>query len=127
MIDAMQVNKNIILVDDDEAVCHALSVFLEDKGYRLRVDHSAEAYSEVETGATEGIMLLDQRMTGMTGMELQTELTKRGINIPIIFITASEDAQIYEKAINAGAVNCLIKPFSNQDLLDSISEALSED
>jgi two-component system response regulator FixJ len=116
MNDSKSINRTIHLVDDDAAVCHALSVMLECSGYHVRTYHSADVYLENE-GATEGVMLLDQRMPGMTGLELQAELTKRGINIPIIFITASKDAQIYEQAINAGAISCLIKPFNNEDLL----------
>lgn len=126
MNDSKAINRTIHLVDDDAAVCHALSVILEASGYHVRTYHSADVYLERGEGATEGVILLDQRMPGMTGLELQAELTKRSINIPIIFITASEDAQIYEQAINAGAISCLIKPFNNEDLLDSISEALSK-
>ena len=70
----MQVNKFIALVDDDEAVCHALSVLLEGSGCHVRTYHSADAYLERE----EAVMLLDQRMPGMTGLEVQAELTKRG-------------------------------------------------
>jgi len=113
-------------VDDEAAVCHSLSVFLEGYGYRVRAYHSAETYLEMEGGDAEGIMLLDQCMPGMTGLELQAELTRRGITLPIIFITGLVDEQIYMEAIKAGAVNFLDKPFSNEYLLESISEAFSK-
>jgi len=126
MYDGKPLNRMIFLVDDDAAVCHALSVFLETSGYSVRTYHSAKAFLETEEGATEGIMLLDQCMTGMTGLELQAELTRRGITLPIIFITGLVDEQIYVEAVKAGAINFLDKPFSNGYLLESISEAFSK-
>ena len=68
-------------------------------------------------------MLLDQRMTGLTGLELQEELARRGIELPIIFITGHGDVQMSVKAVKAGAIDFLEKPFSNEDLLASIREA----
>ena len=70
----MAVRRNVFLVDDDAAVCHALSVFLEASGYRVRTFPSAEFFLEGLDGTLEGVMLLDQRMTGMSGLELQGEL-----------------------------------------------------
>ena len=122
----MKKNRTVLLVDDDAAVCHALSVFLETSGYGVKTFPSAEAFLEDAAGSTvEGIMLLDQRMTGMSGLELQAELGRRGIELPIIFITGHGDVQMSVKAVRAGAINFLEKPFSNEDLLASISEAFS--
>jgi len=110
----MRVNKNIILVDDS--------------GYGVKTFLSAEAFLEDAAGSTvDGIMLLDQCMTGMSGLELQTELTSRGVDLPIIFITGHGDVQMSVKAVKAGAINFLEKPFSNEDLLASVSEAFSYD
>ena len=119
----MQVNRTIFLVDDDAAVCHALTVFLDASGYCVRTFPSAEAFMEEAQGLVEGVMLLDQRMTGMSGLELQAELVKGGIDLPIIFITGHGDVQMSVKAIKAGAIDFLEKPFSNEDLLASIREA----
>jgi len=122
----MKKNRNVFLVDDDAAVCHALSVFLEASGYSVKTFPSAEAFLEHAAASTvEGIMLLDQRMTGMSGLELQAELGKRGIELPIIFITGHGDVRMSVKAVRAGAINFLEKPFSNEDLLASIKEAFS--
>ena len=121
----MRVNKNIILVDDDATTCHALSVFLEASRYNVRTFPSAEAFLEETDGAVNGVMLLDQRMTGMSGIELQSELPKHGIDLPIIFITGHGDVQTSVKALKAGAIDFLEKPFSNKDLLASIKEAFS--
>jgi two-component system response regulator FixJ len=122
----MKKNRNVLLVDDDAAVCHALSVFLETSGYGVKTFLSAEAFLEDAGSGVEGIMLLDQRMTGMSGLELQEELSKRGIDLPIIFITGHGDVQMSVKAVKAGAINFLEKPFSNEDLLASIKEAFSQ-
>jgi len=112
-------------VDDDAAICHALSVCLEASGYSARVFTSAEDFLEETAGMAEGVLLLDQRMTGMSGMELQAELEKRGVDLPIIFITGHGDVQMSVKAIKAGAIDFLEKPFSNEDLLASVREAFS--
>lgn len=119
----MAVRRNVFLVDDDAAVCHALSVFLEASGYRVSTFSSAESFLEGVEGILEGVMLLDQRMTGMSGLELQGELDKRGIDLPIIFITGHGDVRMSVKAVKAGAIDFLEKPFSNDDLLVSIREA----
>jgi RNA polymerase sigma factor (sigma-70 family) len=121
----MPVNRSIFLVDDDAAVCHALSVVLDASGFSVRTFSSAEAFLKEAKGVVEGVMLLDQRMTGMSGLELQTELAKRGIDLPIIFITGHGDVQMSVKAVKAGAVDFLEKPFSNEDLLESLREAFS--
>jgi two-component system response regulator FixJ len=121
----MQVNRTIFLVDNDAAVCHALSVFLDASGYSVSTFPSAEVFLEETQGMADGVMLLDQRMTGMSGMELQAELARRGIDLPIIFITGHGDVQMSVKAIKAGAIDFLEKPFSNEDLLASIREAFS--
>jgi RNA polymerase sigma factor (sigma-70 family) len=121
----MPADRTVFLVDDDAAVCHALLVCLEASGYRVRPFTSAEAFLEETESMAEGVMLLDQRMTGMTGMELQAALARRGTDLPIIFITGHGDVQMSVKAIKAGAVNFLEKPFSNEELLASIREAFS--
>ena len=112
-------------MDDDTAVCHALSVFLAASGYSVRSFHSAEAFLEETECMAEGVMLLDQRMVGMSGMELQSELAQRGIDLPIIFITGHGDVRMSVQAVKAGALDFLEKPFSHEDLLLSIREAFS--
>ena len=122
-MDRALVNRSIFLVDDDAAVCHALSVFLDASGYSVRTFPSAESFLNEVADVSEGVMLLDQRMTGMSGLELQTELAKRGIDLPIIFISGHGDVRMSVKAVKAGAIDFLEKPFSNEDLLASIREA----
>lgn len=119
----MTITRHVYLVDDDMAVCHALSVFLESCGYRMRAFPSAEAFLSSASAVKDGVILLDQRMTGMSGLELQKELNQRHIDLPIIFITGHGDVQMSVKAVKAGAIDFLEKPFSNEALLASIREA----
>ena len=119
----MAKKRHVYLVDDDMAVCHALSVFLEACGYLVRAFPSAEAFLSGAAGVRDGVILLDQRMTGMSGLELQRELNRRHIDLPIIFITGHGDVQMSVKAVKAGAIDFLEKPFSNEALLASIREA----
>jgi len=121
----MHINRNIFLVDDDAAVCHSLSAFLEASGYRVRTYHSAETFLDEADCTMEGIILLDIRMAEMSGLELQTELTRRGVTLPIVFITGHGDVGMSVKAIKNGAIDFLEKPFSNENLLASIGEAFS--
>ena len=122
----MRASRTVFLIDDDDAVCHALSVFLEAAGYRVRSFSSAEAFLEAADSTLEGVMVLDQRMTGMSGLELQTELNRRGAAPSIIFISGHGDVQMSVKAIKAGATNFLEKPFNNDELLTSIRDAFSQ-
>ena len=115
----------VYLVDDDAAVCHALSVFLRASGYRVSEFSCAEDFLAAADAAMQGVMLLDQRMTGMSGLELQTELRSRGVELSIIFITGHGDVRMSVKAIKAGAVNFLEKPFSNDELLIVLREAFA--
>lgn len=121
--DTMKVTRTVYLVDDDEAVSHALTIFLQASGYRVKAYSCAEDFLGQANASLEGIMLLDQRMTGMSGLDLQVELRKRHIAVPIIFISGHADVPMSVKAIRDGAINFLEKPFSNDDLLKSVREA----
>ena len=121
----MPVQKQVYLVDDDAAVCHALSIFLANSGYGVNTFPSAEDFLDALNDEMQGVMLLDQRMTGMTGLQLQAELGKRGNDLPIIFITGHGDVRMSVNAIKAGAVNFLEKPFSNEELLGMLMEAFA--
>jgi DNA-binding NtrC family response regulator len=106
VIDTMPIKRTIFLVDDDAAVCHALSVLLEASGYSVRSFLSAETFLEEAEDVAEGVILLDQCMTGMSGLELQAELARRGIALSIIFITGHGDVQMSVKAIKACEFEC---------------------
>lgn len=121
---AMQSKKcKIYLVDDDAAVRHALSFFLEGQGYEVDRFDSAESFLAAYHDSTEAVLVLDLRMGGMSGLELQAKLKDMNIGIQIIFITGHGDIQLSVMAMKAGAVSFLEKPFSNQDLLSAVEEA----
>ena len=123
MTETMKGTRTIYLVDDDHAVSHALTIFLQSSGYRVKAFSCAEDFLEQADVEPEGIMLLDQRMTGMSGLDLQGELHKRHITLPIVFISGHADVPMSVRAIKGGAINFLEKPFSNDDLLKSVGEA----
>ena len=106
-------------------MCSALSVFLEASGYNVRTYNSAETFLEEVERTTVGIILLELRMTRMSGLGLQAELTNRGIFLPIIFISGHGSVQMSVKAIKGGAIDFLEKPLNNVKLLKSIREAFS--
>ena len=121
----MTMNTTIFLVDDDPGVRDALTVFLESSGFTVRRFESAEAFLAKAEAAERGVLVLDQRMGGMSGLELQKELKARGLDLPTIFITGHGDVQMSVTAMKGGAVDFLEKPFRNCDLLAGIEAALA--
>lgn len=119
----MSNNRTVYLVDDDAAVRHALGTFLSGAGYITRDFDSAESFLESVDATASGIMVLDQRMTGMTGLDLQQVLAERGMDLPIIFISGHGNVTLSVMAMKAGAMDFIEKPFSNEVLLANIQEA----
>jgi FixJ family two-component response regulator len=119
-------HNKVYLVDDDYAVRHALGVFLESAGFEVSVYASATAFLGECHTANDGVLLLDQRMPGMSGMELQARLDQLGVYLPVIFITGHGDVQMSVAAMKAGAMDFLEKPFDNSELLQRIREALNK-
>jgi RNA polymerase sigma factor (sigma-70 family) len=117
----------VFLVDDDEAVRDSLSMSLEMAGLRVEGFASAPAFLDAYDPARPGCLVLDVRMPDMSGLELQEILAARRINIPIIFITGHGDVPMSVKAVKAGAVDFLEKPFKKEVLLERIHEALAQD
>jgi len=112
--------KLIFIVDDDEAVRDSLSVMLETRGLAVRSFASARAFLEALQGDWRGCLLLDIKMPGMDGRELQRELASRGCRLPIIFITGHGDVPMAVDAMKAGAADFIEKPFDPEDLLASV-------
>lgn len=117
--------QTVIVVDDDEAVCDSLSMLLESVGIEHRVYNSANALLADADNLPDGCLVLDIRMPGMSGMELQRELLRREVTLPIIFITGHGDIVMAVEAMRYGAVDFIPKPYRDQDLLDRIHEALA--
>jgi FixJ family two-component response regulator len=114
----------VAVVDDDESVRESLPDLLRELGYAAKAFSSAEAFLTSGDIAATQCLLLDVAMPGMSGPQLQKELQARGHETPIIFITARVDAAVRRQLIEQGAVDCLFKPFSEQQLRAALDAAL---
>src|SRR5882757_3387978 len=108
------------VVDDDEAIRDSLSMLLESAGYRCAVFPSAEAFLASGSVDQTDCMVLDVRMPGMSGPELQSKIRESNGAVPVIFVTGQADEELRTRALKDGAVAFLNKPFSDEDLLDAI-------
>ena len=115
----------VSVVDDDESMREALPDLLRQFGFAAEAFASAEAFLASEFVSETSCLLLDVAMPGMSGPDLQQELTRRRQKIPIVFITAYGDASILRRLLARGAVRCLVKPFSETALLDAVGAALT--
>lgn len=117
----------VFIVDDDAAVRDSLGLLLRSVGLRHESYSSASHFLETYDPARPGCLVLDVRMPGMSGLELQEELQKRHSTLPIIFLTAHGDVPMAVAAVKAGAVDFVQKPFRDQDLIDKIHHAINQD
>lgn len=117
----------VFIVDDDDAVRSSLRLLLKSAGYAAVAYASAQEFLTEWNPAQPGCLVLDVRMPGMSGLELQTELNQRGAIIPVIFISGHGDIPMAVEAIQHGAFDFLPKPFGDQDLLDRVARALALD
>ena len=117
----------IFIVDDDAAVRDALKLLLRSVGQAVETFGSAQEFLDAYAEDRPGCLVLDIRMPGMSGLELQQKLNERHSIIPIIFITGHGDVPMAVEAMQAGAVDFIQKPFRDQDLIDRINQALEKD
>jgi FixJ family two-component response regulator len=117
----------IAIVDDDESIQNALQDLIESDGLSALCFGSAEQFLNFEARQDIACLIVDIRMPGMTGLELQAELKAKRCRIPIIFLTAHGDAEMRALAMRDGAVEFLTKPFSDAVLLENIHSALERD
>ena len=115
----------VFIVDDDDAVRDALEELMDSVALRALGFPSAQSFLKAYAPGQGGCLVLDIRMPGMGGLELQAELSRRNILLPIIFITGHGDVPMAVEAMQKGAFDFLQKPFRDQDLLDRIKRALS--
>lgn len=118
---------SVYIVDDDASVLDALVLLLSLHGLNARAFLSAEAFRSVLGGDASGCLLLDVRLPGMSGLELQRELLKRGILLPIVFITGYGDVEVARTAFRNGAVDLLEKPLQQDALLAAVRKAMYRD
>jgi FixJ family two-component response regulator len=114
----------ISVVDDDESVRESLPDLLKELGFAVQAFSSAEEFLASDYLGRTRCLVLDVAMPGMSGPDLQQELTRRRQEIPIVFITAHRDETVRPRLLQRGAVECLFKPFSEMALLDALNAAL---
>lgn len=117
----------VFVVDDDASVCKALDRLIRSVELKAETFPSAKDFLRREPHNGPACLVLDVRMPGLSGLDLQKELAAKDCSIPIIFITGHGDIPMSVQAMKAGAVDFLPKPFSDQELLDSIHAALQKD
>jgi len=117
----------VLVVDDDEGVRNSLRFLLKSVGLNTRALASAGEFLEEYKHNQPGCLVLDVRMPGMSGIELQQQLNLRGATLPVIFITGHGDIPMAVEAMQQGAFDFLQKPFRDQDLIDRIQRALERD
>ena len=115
----------VFIVDDDEAVRDSLQVLLETEGYRTETFASALAFLETDPATRRGCLLADVRMPDMTGLELQQRLGERGVALPVVIVTGHGDVPMAVKAMKAGAVDFIEKPFADTAILDAVRRAMA--
>ena len=119
--------QTVFLVDDDSSVCEALGDLLESAGFSVSRFGSAESFLAEWKPEMAGCLLLDIRLPGLSGLELQMRLAETSQSIPIIIMTAHGDVPMVRKALKAGAIDFLTKPFQDDELLRAIDQALAAD
>ncbi len=117
----------VFIVDDDPAIRFAMQALMDSVNVTHEIYSSGDEFLEKVGGTRPGCLVLDIRMPGLGGLELQEELLKRGSTLPIIFITGHGDVPMAVDAMQKGAVDFIQKPFRDQDLLDRVREALKTD
>lgn len=119
----MNDKKLVHIVDDEDAIRRSVGFMLKTSGYRVETWASGEAFLKEARRAEEGCILLDVRMPEIDGLEVQRTLTERGVVMPIVIMTGHGDISIAIRAMKAGAVNFLEKPFEKSALIDAIEES----
>jgi FixJ family two-component response regulator len=117
----------VFVIDDDESIREALHSLIRSVGLGVATFASAQEFLQCTRPDVPACLILDVRMPGLSGLDLQRDLAEANIHIPIIFITGHGDIPMSVRAMKAGAVEFLTKPFRDQDLLDAIQQALERD
>jgi FixJ family two-component response regulator len=113
----------VAVVDDDESVRESLPDLLREFGFVVAAFPSAESFLASDAITETGCLILDVAMPGMSGPDLQQELSRQRQHIPIVFITAAGDASVRTRLVAQGAVDCLFKPLGKTALLDAVNAA----
>ncbi len=117
----------VFVIDDDASIRSALTELFESVGLAVKTYASSGAFLEDSIPDTTGCLVLDVRLPGTNGLKFQEELARADVQVPIVFMTAHGDIAMAVRAMKAGAVDFLAKPFSNQDMLDAVFAGLERD
>ena len=117
----------VFVVDDDASMREALKNLLRSVGLAVETFGSAQEFLSSRRSKAPGCLVLDVRLPGLSGLDLQRQLADANLQIPIVFITGHGDIQMSVRAMKAGAVEFLTKPFRDQDLLDAVQQAVDRD
>lgn len=123
----MSIESCVFIVDDDQEVRDAIQLLMESVGLRVQTFESAQDYLQQFDPNRAGCLLLDVRMPGLSGLDLQARLAEQGRHPPIIIITGHGDVPMAVRAVQAGALDFIEKPFNDQVLLDSVHRAIEQD
>jgi len=118
--------KKVYVLDDDKSVLRSLKILLVSYGFEVDIFSSSEEFFIAVPNNVEGCLILDIHMPGLNGWDTQQRLTKEGYNIPVIVITADKDDAFKEKALKAGAVGFLQKPFEDHYLLHMVNRVFNK-
>ena len=117
----------VFVVDDDEAVRETLCSLFRSMGLRVELFGSVHEFTQMRMPDVASCLVLDVRLPGVSGLDFQAELAEADIRIPIIFMTGHGDIPMSVKAMKAGAIDFLTKPFRDQDILDAVVKAIERD
>jgi FixJ family two-component response regulator len=123
----MKSNPVVFIVDDEEAIRRSLSMLLRTAGHETRTFDSAQDFLDTYDPSQPGCLILDVRMPGMSGLELQDALNTHGCTLPVILITGHGDVPMAVRAVKRGAYHFLEKPFRNEELLEYVATCLESD
>lgn len=122
-----QAAPSIYVIDDDRSVREALSSLFRSVGYKVQLFESTSEFMQAKRADANSCLVLDIRLPGVSGLDLQSHLNREQIQIPIIFMTGHGDIPMSVRAMKAGAIDFLAKPFRDQDMLDAVAAALETD
>jgi FixJ family two-component response regulator len=124
---AKAIGRTVFVVDDDSAVRETLGSLFRSIELRVELFGSAQEFTQSNMPDAASCLVLDIRLPGISGLDFQSQLAEAGIHVPIIFMTGHGDIPMSVKAMKAGAIDFLTKPFRDQDMLDAVVKALERD
>jgi FixJ family two-component response regulator len=121
-----EANPVVFVVDDDPVVCASMKRLIRSVGLEVQTFNSAHEFLHAQRPDTPGCLVLDVRLPDLSGLDLQQELAKGNVDLPIVFVTGHADVPMSVRAMKAGAVEFLTKPFREQDLLEAIQHGVGQ-